>query len=587
MIASPSRRISRRRAMYLALAAALLVPAALLHAQAAADDAPTSAPNAAAGGETSGETSGGGRNPLKRRPPNPLLNRKKDPFVGEFKNDEIAITITKTAGKYAGQIIQGEMTFPVHATLDGETLKGSFKFQNFDYTFTATVKDDQMSLASEGELYQLARVEEAQTPLASATPDKPSVTPPTPVRITPTPRPPATAPAPATPTPATPSPATPTPTTPAPTPTPTPVRPVSPPATPPIATPIPQPTIPPPPLPSPTTPVRPQPAARPVAPAPAASSSSRSLLSELFLESAPTPNLPDLSRLADEPARMQTARHTSGFTLRYPADWQEQSNPKAVILIPKGVERDVSDAPMVLIQVRRASARGAKDVTEPAVIGVLDDFISLSYPGLKRQSQVEGIDSLLGPGIAVTYDGTLINGLDSRAVVYAVLDGDQITYLVHAARADLAAAHRSAARRIFASIGWQAADSANDMVGVWSATDDTAATAGTPGIPGGGAALNPAAGGRRYLWSFLADGTCAYTIDTARADSPSSGGARAAAAASAKRKGAWSVIRSKLFIAWEDGGGLALPYRVTHDASGLRQLTLQQAGHPDFVLFGR
>ncbi len=117
---------------------------------------------------------------------NPL---SADPFVGEFSNDEMAITIRMSVKGYVGEFLAAGRTYPMKAGVDGPGIAGTFTHGEATYRFSARRDGAVLKLTTGQKVYTLSRKGPSAAPaMPVPTPDP-----------TPDPNKPAPAPAPVNP----------------------------------------------------------------------------------------------------------------------------------------------------------------------------------------------------------------------------------------------------------------------------------------------------------------------------------------------------------------------------------------------------
>lgn len=87
-------------------------------------------------------------------------------YVGEFKGNEIALTLEQSDDSFLGRLQQGENTFPVDASLEGGELSGYFSVSDKKYAFSASLSGTVLTLSSDGNVYTLEK-EVSSNPLGA------------------------------------------------------------------------------------------------------------------------------------------------------------------------------------------------------------------------------------------------------------------------------------------------------------------------------------------------------------------------------------------------------------------------------------
>jgi hypothetical protein len=80
-----------------------------------------------------------------------------DPFTGDYSGEGIALSLQGRGGTYTGTMTFQGTDYPVNASAAGSHLSGSFSAGGQSYSFEADLVGDQLSLASGGTTYSLAR----------------------------------------------------------------------------------------------------------------------------------------------------------------------------------------------------------------------------------------------------------------------------------------------------------------------------------------------------------------------------------------------------------------------------------------------
>ncbi|HMB94803.1 MAG TPA: hypothetical protein VKK61_02060, partial [Tepidisphaeraceae bacterium] len=78
-------------------------------------------------------------------------------YAGDYDGAKITLLITPDGANYGGEIRMGDQKFPLTAHQDGDHLAGVFTAGNNPYNFTATQAGDELTLTTDGAVYQLHR----------------------------------------------------------------------------------------------------------------------------------------------------------------------------------------------------------------------------------------------------------------------------------------------------------------------------------------------------------------------------------------------------------------------------------------------
>jgi hypothetical protein len=79
------------------------------------------------------------------------------PFAGTFSNDKLTVVLSASGHDYVGTISLGGNSFPATATANDQGLTGVFTASGKQFSFTATLANDQLTLISGGQTHTLAR----------------------------------------------------------------------------------------------------------------------------------------------------------------------------------------------------------------------------------------------------------------------------------------------------------------------------------------------------------------------------------------------------------------------------------------------
>jgi hypothetical protein len=85
-------------------------------------------------------------------------------FAASFKAGALTVNLIQGDGQYSGTLRIRDLEYPIHATVDGETLKGTFDADGSSFEFTARFDDDILLLESDGVTHRLSPA--ARNPLA-------------------------------------------------------------------------------------------------------------------------------------------------------------------------------------------------------------------------------------------------------------------------------------------------------------------------------------------------------------------------------------------------------------------------------------
>lgn len=86
---------------------------------------------------------------------NPLATT--GPFVGRFEGDGLVLKLELHDGRHVGELEYGAQRFPVAATSDGATLRGTFESAGQRYAFEATRDGETLVFTTDGAIYRLVR----------------------------------------------------------------------------------------------------------------------------------------------------------------------------------------------------------------------------------------------------------------------------------------------------------------------------------------------------------------------------------------------------------------------------------------------
>jgi hypothetical protein len=246
---------------------------------------------------------------------------------------------------------------------------------------------------------------------------------------------------------------------------------------------------------------------------------------------------------------MKPMRHPNGFTYRFPEAWKLSSSPDQVYLFPDLSQRGADNTPLEVCMITlRPSPQGATTADDPKLVTFFDELMKVNAPFLKRKGQPQRLDTLMGQGAVVTYEGTSPDGSESLAEVYGAFDADKCFYMVHIGRRDLVQARTAMVRHVFRTFGWQDGQLDTTLIGGWTADD-----------------------GQTTL-DFKKDGRC-ETVTR-----PADTAGTLLAPPTPARHGMWTIARNHLYITWEDGSAGLYSYKLSADGPDHATLELQSDG---------
>lgn len=79
------------------------------------------------------------------------------PYAGRYSNDTVVLELFQSSGVYVGTIRKGGNTYPVNAGVTPQGLAGTFTASGTNFSFTATLVNDVLTMVSDGKTYTLHR----------------------------------------------------------------------------------------------------------------------------------------------------------------------------------------------------------------------------------------------------------------------------------------------------------------------------------------------------------------------------------------------------------------------------------------------
>ncbi|MCP5046039.1 MAG: hypothetical protein GY940_02635 [bacterium] len=315
-------------------------------------------------------------------------------FTGKFTGNEIAIRLAKDGEKFTGSIHKGGMTFPLNAGAAGSQLTGTFKVGDSDFSFSASLDNDTMTLVTGNSSYTLTKEKKAN-PLEKANPLASNTT-------NPQPRNPLDTGVSNNPTGNTPPPGANMPTLPSNT-------------MPQQNTMPPQNTstenMPPQNMPSQNTQTTPPPGSQTTAP--------------ILPGGTPTgQNVPRNKNMA-------TYQIKGGVSFDYPSGWNVGNTGELVRIIPNDAKVNAKGEPEEGFFIGFVPAQGITSINDPQVKAYFDNAMA-QQRNIKRTGAGSPVQSTFGPAILLNYQGTASDGSSGQIGIYCVIRNNFALYLMHA-----------------------------------------------------------------------------------------------------------------------------------------------------------
>lgn len=278
---------------------------------------------------------------------------------------------------------------------------------------------------------------------------------------------------------------------------------------------------------------------------------------------------PPANAIALTKVEMETFKHPAGFTFEHPKGWQVQAGQEGILMIPDDAKKDAQGQPLEMLVIGGEDASGISAIEDPQVIQYLDGNIKQMFPAFQRVGETEKLQTLLGNGMVLNYEGKTATNLDGKAVVHATLYRGSGIFLTHLGEKTAVNARQNIARRIFSSFGWTKGQTDNNLVGTWKRSESDSSSIDSRGYVGGTTTKT---------WVFATDGTVAYGVGTAIYGSTSGSGYSITIDPQQSKnisKGTWSVNTNILTVIWDEGGSSTYEYKVfphVENQTGLKLL---------------
>jgi len=256
---------------------------------------------------------------------------------------------------------------------------------------------------------------------------------------------------------------------------------------------------------------------------------------------------------------MKTYRHPAGLSLQYPAAWTAKEAGDLLALVPTGAQKDAQGKALEAYVARAESARGLNDAKDPRVAQAFDGLVARSAPYMRRVGEPKPARTAAGDGAVLVYEGTAPDGQVYQVRVYAAVAGDLLVTLMAQAPKAKMAARRGDVEAMFGSIrGGGAAEMDPALVGTWTGRlNDNGRLIGNAST----GLTTQVASDSQTRYTLAADGTIvASTRRRTIVNHP--GASLDTGDYEEKTTGRWSAGGGRLFIAWQDGTSLTVPYRV-------------------------
>jgi hypothetical protein len=138
-------------------------------------------------------------------------------------------------------------------------------------------------------------------------------------------------------------------------------------------------------------------------------------------------------------------RHPAGFRFTPPAGWRVQKQEDGNLQLMPG---DAVETEMYLVTVD--PAKGITRVDDPRLVELAETDLRLLFPFLERMGEGVSVQSRLGPGLRLTWEGTSPTDVEVRAVLWVVLSGQKAMSLFAVGPKERIAAREAGLQRLFA-----------------------------------------------------------------------------------------------------------------------------------------
>lgn len=270
---------------------------------------------------------------------------------------------------------------------------------------------------------------------------------------------------------------------------------------------------------------------------------------------------------------MQTYKHAVGFTFEHPKGWEvKEGEGNLLVMVPSDARKDEQGRPLELLMIGSDDASGINDLSDPQVMQYFDQQFAQMFPDFRRVGGTDKLQTLLGDGIVLSYEGKTPTGLDGKGAAYATLHRGSGIMLIHLGEKGAVVKRKGVARRIFSSFGWIQGQIDNNLVGTWRRSESDSSSIDSRGYIGGTTTKT---------WVFASDGTVAYGIGTAIYGHSAGSGYQISVDPRQKgsvSKGTWSVSQTTLTVLWDEGGTSTYEYKVFPHVENQTGLKLVQPG---------
>lgn len=166
-------------------------------------------------------------------------------------------------------------------------------------------------------------------------------------------------------------------------------------------------------------------------------------------------------------AAERTFRHPIGLSFQHPDDWQVGPSGSLTALVPPDLATNTDGpAEAYLLEVKTVAPEITR-ADDPRVVQALEEELVAELPFVQRTGEPKALETAIGPGAVLTWEGTTEAGVAIRAHMFAVVSGRLLFNMLALGLREPVAARDSTLRAVFAS--FTATDGERDPapVGAW------------------------------------------------------------------------------------------------------------------------
>lgn len=261
-------------------------------------------------------------------------------------------------------------------------------------------------------------------------------------------------------------------------------------------------------------------------------------------------------------ARSVIFRHPLGYTFSHPATWRVELRAEGTLILPADHAVDSAGNALEMIALSSQAAPGIARPDDPQVLA----FFEQHSAGMRRVGGAEPVASGFGPGIVLTFEGSL-NGIDARRRFFVTLHNGEAIYLIHEASRALDDRRDSAVRDLFASLSYTRPASDPQIVGEWRRRINSGSTDSRGGLYTQ----------EEETVAFHADGRLEFG-KSITISGTTSGVSVFSPGNPDVRRGRYSAVNGQVTITWNDGGADRFEYALfMHE--GARHVRIGPSGN--------